>query len=444
MSTFFVRDAARMAVHTAIEDASSDIVALSRALHDGAGPQGVALIAALFQATGFAVDFDTDGIEGTIRAVYEQRDTKAERRGLRHAHVAYLADLPDESTGWANDGANLAIAATITAAIGLAASLKDKHEFGFVTFMAGPHNWKAMAAARGLVEPFDAALGVHTAAAGQGFAYTIDNTGDRLGSLAASVSFEGGAAALACEALLPSVQVLDATLASPRVIRVVDTTPLSARFEILGRSRSELIETAVELKDRADSVAAEHDATVDLDLGSAIDDMIVNRIIIRRVKTYGDTYKLPMDPIVRTPPGPASDWGNVSYITPSADVAMRITDDPVAPGTSDFGMLTASDEAHAQAILLGECIAMTGIDVLRDSTYRAIADDQLVKALAARGSSRAHRRWLGVNPVIREPKGNADKPRRGPTVSDFRVIDGTESSSPPAEDEDGEEPPGRA
>ncbi len=441
---FFKRDAARMAVHTAIEDARGDLTALSLTLHDRAGEQPPAdVIAALLEARGFDVQRDIEGIDGTIRAVYEHRDARAERRGLRHGHTAYLADLPDDPTAWANDGANLALVATLSAAIGLAASLAGHHEHGIVTFMAGAPGWKVAAAAKGLVEPFDAALGARTAGAGQGYCYTIDNTGDRLGSLEASVSFRGVEAAEALDTLLATIRGLNASLSESRSVRLVHSTPDTARFEILGESRSELIETAVALKDRADAAAAERQATVELDLGSAIDDMIVNRIIIRRVKTYGDTLKLEMDRIVKSPPGPPTDWGNVSYITPSAEVALRITEDPATPGTAAFGALTASDAAHAQAILLGECMAMTGIDILRDQTYRAIADDQLVKSLAARGISRAHRRWLGVRPVKPDAASSDDKPRRGPRVSDFRMVrgPGLPPPPPPPPDEDDETEP---
>ncbi|HMM42110.1 MAG TPA: hypothetical protein PKA95_09435 [Thermomicrobiales bacterium] len=439
---FFKRDAARQAVHDAIESARDDITALSRSLHSGPGEQAPAdQIAGLLEAAGFAIERDVEGIDGTLRAVREHRDAAAERRGLRHGHVGYLADLPEDPAAWANDGANLAVAATLAASIGLAASLSGRHEHGIVTFMAGAPGWKVAAAAKGLAEPFDAALGVRTAAAGGGYAYTIDNTGDRLGSLDALVSFDGAEAAAACVTLLAATAELNNSLPEPRSIRLVDSTPQTARFEILGASRSELIETAVALKDRADLAVAERDATVELDLGSAIDDMIVNRILIRRVKTYGDTFKLEMDRIVKMPPGPPTDWGNVSYVTPSAEAALRITENPARLGTPDFGALTASDEAHAQAILLGECLAMTGIDVLRDSTYRAIADDQLVQALSARGISRAHRRWTGVHRVKPDPEGSSGKHRRGPQVSDFRMVRGPGLPPPPPPPDDEDEQP---
>lgn len=435
---FFRRDAARMAVHTAIEDARADVTTLSRTLHNGADDESPAgLIAALLEARGFAIDRDAAGISGTIRAVYENRDATAERKGLRHGQVGFLADLSDDLNAWANAGANLSLAATLSAAIGLAASLAEGHEHGVVTFMAGPPGWKVAAASNGLVEPFDAALGARTEAAGRGYCYTTDNTGDRLGSLTATVTIGGVDAGEVFQSLLAALPELQGELTEPRAIHLESSASPTGRFTILGASRSELIETAVALKDRADAAIDGHDAAVALDLGSAVDDMIVNRILIRRVKTYGDTFKLAMDRIVKAPPGPPNDWGNVSYLTPAAEVALRITEDPAELGTPAFGALTASDEAHAQAILLGECMAMTGIDVLRDATYRAIADDQLVKALAARGISRAHRRWLGVHPV--KPKPADEKSRGGPRVSDFRVVSGPGASATPLPDGDDED-----
>jgi hypothetical protein len=69
---------------------------------------------------------------------------------------------------------------------------------------------------------------------------------------------------------------------------------------------------------------------------------------------------------------------------------------------------------------------MAGLDCLRDMQFRSIADDQLVKALAQRGISRQHRRWLGVHPVIKEAGANGTngKIKTGPRLSDFRMVRG--------------------
>lgn len=436
---FFSRDAARTAVHETIAARRDELTTLSRRLHDGAEPdEAVNQIADVLEAAGFTVQRDVSGIAGTIQAVRERRDTEAERKGLRHAHMAYLADLGSDARAWATEGVNLSLVATLGAAVGLAAALDAEQEYGIVTFMAGPPGWKVEATAKGLVEPFDSALGARTAPAGEGYCYTIDQSGDRLGSLVATVTISGRDADDAREALLSAVPIFQQSLTAPNSMEVADAGDKSIQFELRGSSRSDLIETAVELKDRADAAVADRDATVEFDLGAAIDDMIVNRVLARRVKTYGDTFKLAMDRARRTPPGAPSDWGNVSYVTPAAEIALRITDAPAAVGTSEFSALTARHDAHSQALLLGECMAMTGIDVLRDATYRAIADDQLVKALAARGMSRAHRRWLGVHKVKPPAEGSGGKPRRGPTLTDFRMVRGPGLPPPPPPEEDEE------
>lgn len=432
------RDAARRATHDAINDARARIIELSQTLH--AGPSNEAaldLIEKVLGDAGFTTDRDIAGIGGTLRAVREHRDREAERKGLRHGHTAYLADLPNDPADWANRGSNAAVAATLTAAIGLAAALEQRHEHGIVTFIIGPGGWKAAAAAAGLIEPFDSALGVHTAAAGDGYAYTISQTGDRLGSLVATLRFAGDNAGVAARDLVAHISSLQDDLVDHRSIAVTASDETMVSLDVQGPSRSALIETSVALQDRAEKVAASHGATVEVDLGQTIDDMIVNRILSRRVKTYGDTFKLPMDRIRKTEPAAPDSWGNVSYITPSVDVALRVTEQPAEPGSAAFGALTNTSEAHDQALLLGECLAMTGIDVLRDATYRATADDQLVKALQERGINRAHRRWLGIHRV--QPGGKKPKRKGGPTVTDFRMVRGPGLPPPPMPTDDDDE-----
>ncbi|MCO5175821.1 MAG: hypothetical protein M9890_02460 [Thermomicrobiales bacterium] len=432
------RDAARRATHDAIHDARARIIDLSATLHTGSSPDdALALIDQVLSDTGFTIDRDIAGIASTLRAVREHRDSEAERKGLRHGHMAYLADLPADPADWANRGSNAALAATLAAAIGLAAALEQRHEFGIVTFIIGPTGWKAAATAAGIIEPFDSALGVHTAAAGDGYAYTIAQTGDRLGSLIATLTFAGETASAAVADLIAQIPVLQDDLVDHRSIAVVVSDESTVRLEVQGPSRSALIETAVALQDRAEKVAATHGTTVEIDLGQTIDDMIVNRVLSRRVKTYGDTFGLPMDRIHKTPPAAPDTWGNVSYITPSVNVALRVTEELAELGSEAFGALTNTSEAHDQALLLGECLAMTGIDVLRDSTYRAIADDQLVKALSERGINRAHRRWLGVHRV--QPGGKKPKRKSGPTVTDFQIVRGPGLPPPPMPTEEDDE-----
>jgi hypothetical protein len=186
----------------------------------------------------------------------------------------------------------------------------------------------------------------------------------------------------------------------------------------------------VRLKDRADEAAGGDGGEVELAFANAIDDMIVSRVLARRVKTYGDNLDLRMDKIVKAPPGAPSDWGNVSYTVPACETAFTITTDSVTLGTPAFASAANTDEAYNQMIRLAECMAFTGLDILRDMNFRAIADDQLVKALAKRGIASKHRRWLGVHPV----KPASGDQKRGPRISGFRQVRGPGMPEPPEEE----------
>jgi metal-dependent amidase/aminoacylase/carboxypeptidase family protein len=435
------KDTAREAAFFAIRDARDEVVRACRDLHAGrARKDDIApadRIVSLLEQHGFSIERDVEGVVGTFRATKLNHHAESMRKGLRHGTVGYLLEVDDSPDGGREWGYNLIAGVPVAAAIGLAGSFVDVH--GTVIVYGGPKGYREKLAATGVFRSLDAALGARPAPPGEGFCYITDNTGDRLGSLTVTVTFAGTNAESQRDALLAGLDGLSETLGEQQSITPGtsessgsgEEARVSSAFIIKAESRSELIEISVRLKDRADEIAG-NGQEVDLAFANAIDDMIVSRILARRVKTYGDNLDLRMDKIVKSPPGEPSDWGNVSYIVPAYEAALSFTTEPVTPGTPAFAAAANTDEAYEQMIRLAECLAFTGLDILRNMTYRAIADDQLVKTLAKRGIASNHRRWLGVHPV--QPSPNDKK--RGPRLKDFRQVRGPGMPEPPDDEEE--------
>ena len=168
--------------------------------------------------------------------------------------------------------------------------------------------------------------------------------------------------------------------------------------------------------------------TANLSPSNVYDEMIVNRILARRMKTFSDNLGLRLDKIKPGGVAAPTDWGNVSYYSPTFVAHYPIVERPVAFGTSDFASAANSPEAYEASLRVGECLAFTSLDIIRDDQFRAIADDQLVRAMGARGIDRKHRRWTGLHPIIREPLSDdeaaaAAKPK-GPRVTEIKWVRG--------------------
>jgi len=266
----------------------------------------------------------------------------------------------------------------------------------------------------GVFDEFDAVLGARPATSGEGYCHTIESTGETLAARSATVSVAGDSAGI-----VATITAGASTLEAPNRIEIVSAANGVVDLTLTGR-------TSIELRGLSESLQRPVDETpgASLSLGEAFEDTIVSRILARRVKTYADTLGYKMDKIRKAEPDAASGWGCVSYATPAFVLNFPFTTEPVVRGESAFAAAAATSESYDRALEFAECLCMAGLDALRDMQFRSISDDQLVKVLAKRGISRQHRRWLGVHPVIKGPNANGKNGRKGPKLSDFRMVRG--------------------
>lgn len=401
------RDTARENAFSAIRDSSSRLIQWCRDTLS-ASPLAEATssdaIADLLAEHGFAIEREFAGVAGAYRATLLNHDAEAMRKGLRHGHVGLLIPYDVDSNDGPSAARLLGAGVVSAAAIGLAATLSD--EYATITVIILPDDMLSArtVAATGVFGELDVLLGARAASPGGGFCYTINGTGDRLASLTVLPRVEVASSDVASYA---------STLADHESVALEDERTIVVTAATLSRA-GEIVETF--LSARADS---SHDQGELYEIVDRTGEMLVSRILARRVKTYGDNLDLQMDKIHKTPPEAPTIWNNLSHIVPAFEMAFS------AETTGDSGNVELPDEAFEQMIRAAECLCFTGLDIVRDMSFRAIADDQLVKALRERGVERPHRRWLGVHRVQPKPEGQDGEPKkRGPRLTDFSIVSG--------------------
>jgi hypothetical protein len=307
----------------------------------------------------------------------------------------------------------LGLAAALSATLGISGGLDSEH--GSVTVIGFPGDAGLVAMARaGVFEEFDAVVGAQPATSGEGFCYTIEGTGDTLAARSATVTVDGDPSGI-----VDVLQAAMTTIEPPNEIAISPSLDGVIELRLTGRTSNELMDLSANVERIVDETSGSS-----VSFGSTVDDTIVNRILARRVKTYADTLGYKLDKIHKSEPGPASGWGSVSHVSPTFLLHFPFTSDSVIEGTPEFAAAAGRSESYDRAFQFAECLCMAGLDALRDMQFRSIADDQLVKALAKRGVHREHRRWLGVHPVIKDPASTKQNGKKGPRMSDFRMVRG--------------------
>jgi metal-dependent amidase/aminoacylase/carboxypeptidase family protein len=436
------KDAAREAVFNTIRDARDEISTVSRQLFNdpevgGSEHRAVERLTALLEQHGFEIEREVARLPTAFRATLRHHDREQMRKGLRHGHIAFLVEydaLPDVGHG---EGKHLAAAGVMAAAIGTAAALRE--EFATLTVLGCPGGGdepsKAVMAKAGVFEEFDVALGLRAVPPGEGYAYIYDGAGDTLASATATITFRStddtthDLASIANSALeryaseAPAIRGHERVeLLTPEPEIVDDGARLA--FRVFTQSRHRIIELIVDLKTLAERAAGEDGPKVDLVITRVYDDLLYSQVLARRFKTWGENLGLRADKAKKAPPREPTDWGNVSYITPTYQAPFTFTEEPVAPGTRTFALASNSADAFEQAFRAGEALAFTALDLIRDIQFRSIADAQLVKALAARGMQREFRRWLGVHPVLPKQKSDEEDKPKGPRITEFKWVRG--------------------
>ncbi|MBA2454891.1 MAG: hypothetical protein H0V47_17125 [Chloroflexia bacterium] len=413
MSDFEGKSKLGQAAMRAIESARPDLIAVSKALYDHPEPAFGEELAAqqlsdFLGSSGFEIERGLAGMPTAFKATRQRFDSEAMRKGLRHGHVAIIAEYDADDERGHTTGRHLVAGAALGSALGLAEALDGI--YGSVTVIGCPAastlEGKRALAAAGVFEPEDAALGARPASTGMGFQPTISNTGETYATARMQVRFNGPAGeAEARQRLATSAGAMARDVSEPGQAEVV-LTEGGVEIDLRARTNPDLDGLIARVRELAGSAAAETGSTAGIEIIGGVPAFNVNRILARRMKTFGDNIGLKQNRIVKSEPSRASDWGNVSLITSTVEVAYPISEDDVQAGTDAFMQASVSQYAYDQMLSASMVVALTGLDLLGDMEFRGFAEGELIRTLKVQGVRRTPRRWLGVHPV--QPKSSSN------------------------------------
>jgi hypothetical protein len=377
-------------------------------------------LAALLEQHGFEVERGYAGMSTAFRATRRNFDEEAMRKGLRHGQIAYVAEYHSGDRSDGDHAHHLMSAAAVAAAVGLSAALET--ERGAVTVLGIPggvrHGGKLALEKAVVFEEFDAVLGAHPAEPGLGYCDTISDTGDTLATATMQIVFSGPNQNEAARRHAAGLAGGDVLADSSDEVLVDDVSGAIVRLVLRGKTAGAVAALAGRITRRVQELAD----PAEVELGDCVNDTIVNRIVARRVKTWADTSRFKMDRIVKSPPGEPSSWGSISYSTPTCLVRYGLAGVESSAYGASVAELAGTPEAFDRTMRMATCLCLAGIDLVTSMEFRSIADDQLVKALRARGVERKHRRWLGVHPVM--PAKETEQRARGPKMTEFKWVRG--------------------
>jgi metal-dependent amidase/aminoacylase/carboxypeptidase family protein len=366
----------------------------------------------MLAARGFAIEHAPVGIPTAFQATYQHLNSEQMRRGLRHPHIAIVAEYHAEPQLGHSYGRNL----NAGAALALALALADAADvaYGHISVFGCPGSLggstKVALADVGLFDAADVALGMRPASTGEGAFFTIDSSGNTLAGADGTLRFVSADGAAQSD-FRTALDEFAASLDSDERIDVADGgDDASLAITIRAPRVTRVRELSTWVQARATVAAAEWGARAQVSMQPPIPEMLVSRVLIRRARTHAGAVGLRLDAPKKTPLGEPNDWGAVGYRVPSADCWFPIIREPVSWGTTAFAHAADTPEAYEQMFLAATAVALTGVDVLTDINVRAIVDNMLLKAQQERGIDRPHRRWTGVHPVLPKPAANGAEP----------------------------------
>ncbi len=356
----------------------------------------------LLGENGFQLALPTGSDPFAFYAEAMRHDREAMRKGLRHSNIGVLVAL---------DNPPAAIASTWLA-VSIAAALQSEAEYATVTVVGVPAGEPGRAARRlaeaGILDQADVLFALEPTTAGDVFPRTIKRTGHTLASGSGRMTLpEANAAAQA--AMLEQIAGLDAQHANAQITATTDGEDVIV-LSLRGSTSVDVVRLQMDIDELTRDAATDDMPAPTVVFDPVLDDLIVANLVHRRVKTYGDTHKFQWDRIAAGPAREPHTLGALSYVSPLTLVPFR-------EASADDGAESRLD--GMQSVV--EFTALAALDIVRDPTLRALADDQLVRALKERGLSREHRRWSGVHPVLADG-AELDATRKGPKMTSFTVL----------------------
>jgi amidohydrolase len=354
------------------------------------------------EAQGFTIERNAAGLETAFVATY----------GSGGPAVGFLSEY--DALGGIGHGCGHNLIAISGMAAGLAVKTAiDAGLPGTVQVFGTPaeesYGGKTTMAAAGLFDHLDAAMGAHPGTI-EATVPTVEGSGRSLARQEFTIEFHGKPAHAAADPY-NGANALDAlNLFFTGVSAFRQQTRTDARFHGIVthggeaanvipdytatryRARAATIEYMEELIEQVKRIAEGAAlmtgcTTTFIRTINPYYDKITNHTLARRAKHHLDELGLFMPEAKPEEPAGSTDWGNVSYATPSLETSY-----PIMTGTCTWHSQTvveASDTALAyeNTLTTAKALALTGIDVMTDAELRAAVRTEFTAALALRGRS---------------------------------------------------------
>jgi amidohydrolase len=400
--------AARQAAIEAIDAAATDLIELSKFIHDHPEiameeVQASAACAEFLSERGFAVERGVGDIPTAFRA-------EAGGTGPRVGYLSEYDALPGLGHGC---GHNLIAIAGIGAGLGLRSALERIGNPGSVVIFGTPAEeaigGKVLMAERGLFDDLDAAMGAHPGT-NEAVCPTVEGSGNALACQGVRIAFSGKAAHAAADpynginalnALIETFNGINALRQHVKsdarfhgVITDGGTAPnvvpdfAAGVFLVRAGTIVYLRELVEKVRRIAEGAALITGAELDFSFPEpATSDMITNLSLARRIKRNLDQVGLTM-PEAKPEEGMGStDWGNVSYVIPSVETGFPILDRTCTWHSQEVVDAADSDLGYANTIAVAKALALTGIDVITEPPLLEEIKREFTAAKAARAAS---------------------------------------------------------
>lgn len=402
------RQAARTAIMTAIDESTDNLIALSKFIHRTPEiamheVESSAACADFLAHRGFAVERGVASLPTAFAA-----RAGSQSGGPRVALLAEYDALPGVGHGC---GHNLIAIAGVGAGVGLRAAIDSTG--GAVTVFGTPAEeaigGKVLMAEAGLFANFDAALGAHPSTS-DATCPTVEGSGLALACQGVRIEFRGPAAHAAADphngvnALNAVIETFNGINAlrqqfksDARMHGVITAGGLApnvipdfaaAEFMVRGNTITYVNELVEALRKIAEGAALMTGATLDLTFPEkASTDMVTNYTLARVLKENLDSVGMVMPGAKPDAASGSTDWGNVSYLTPSVETNFPILDHVCTWHSQEVVAAADSELGYANTILTAKALALTAYEVLVNPSLREAIRVEFVSAVAARGGS---------------------------------------------------------
>lgn len=398
-------EAAHAAAVSAIDQDADALKSLSRYIHANPEPaleevKASKACADFLDARGFTVVRHVAGLSTAFAAHY----------GTGAPRIAFLSEydaLPGVGHGC---GHNLIAIAGIGAGIGLAAAIAELDGHGRVDIFGTPAEeavgGKIIMANAGLFEGIDAAMGAHPGTV-EAVCPTVEGSGQALACVLVRISFRGRSAHAAADpenginALNAVIEVFNGINAFrqhmpldgrihgiitrggdiPNVVPDFAVAEFYVRASTVARMNV-LVEQVRRICEGAASITG---AALTFELPEEPNwDMITNYALARRLAEHIANAGLVL-PEAKPEPGKGStDWGNVSYVTPSVETSYPILDRICTWHSQEVVNASISDLGEENTLKVAKAMALTGADLIFDRSLLESVKTEFAESLQAR------------------------------------------------------------